>query len=97
MKTYSVTLEKNGKYWVNNWDKWHSIDDIDWDKVAQYCEENSTITAFGYMYGTDSRNLTSSRCRTVLWERLKIRPEVAASLRKSIEENAEVWAKLAGT
>jgi len=67
-KTYSVCVKNSKGDWVTNWHKHFKVSDIDWNEVKRFCEQRGDL-AYGYMYGTDSRNLTSSRCRTVLWNR----------------------------
>jgi len=69
MKTYSVTFRsaRHGE-WVTNWGQYFSLDEIDWEKVHDSAVERGDL-AYGYYYGYNSRNLTSDRCRTVLWER----------------------------
>lgn len=68
MKTYSVCIKNVVGDWITNWGKHFNLSDINWDDVKGFCEKRGDL-AYGYMFGTDSRNLTSSRCRTVLWER----------------------------
>lgn len=67
MKTYSVTILSKDGNWITNWGKYFSLDEIDWPEVDKFVKERGDL-AYGYQYGTDSRNLTSARTRTVLWE-----------------------------
>lgn len=64
-KTYSVAIQKSNGDWITNWGQYWSPDDIDWEEVKRWCEEQGHI-AYGYMHGHNSRNLVSSRVRTVL-------------------------------
>ncbi len=74
MKTYSVALlvrpDEQGQdpYWVTNWYQYYELDNINWDSVKEYYEENDHCIGYGYYYGHNSSNLTSSRCRTVIQE-----------------------------
>jgi hypothetical protein len=78
MKTYSLcflnpnkTGLDNGKpYWVTNWYEYASKNDINFKRVKEYCSRKGYL-AYGVMYGHNSRNLTSARCREILWERNK--------------------------
>ena len=69
-KTYSVCTETtiNGEsIWMTNWHQYQSVDDIDWDKVKNFCQEKG-CTGYGYVYGRNSRDIISDRNRTVLWQ-----------------------------
>lgn len=68
-KTYSVTIQLRGadgrKYWITNIRRYSSPEEIDWGKVADYCQTGGAL-AYGYQSGRDSRNQTSARTRTVI-------------------------------
>ena len=65
-KTYSVAiLGKDNKTWFTNWGQYFKLDDIDWQEVESHCLKNGN-KGYGYYYGHKSRNLTSSRCRTIV-------------------------------
>jgi hypothetical protein len=66
-KTYSVALQNNKGIWFTNWNKYYSLDDINWEEVEIFCKERN-YRAYGYYYGCNSRVLTSEKCRTVLKE-----------------------------
>ena len=66
-KTYSVALQRQDNIWVTNWGQFFKLDDINWEDVEQFAKDHGH-KAYGYYYGTNSRNLTSARCRTVLKE-----------------------------
>lgn len=62
--------------WTTNWHEYFDLNDIDFEKVAQFVEQGGYL-AFGYMHGKKhSRNLTANRCRTILWERLAPKPQI---------------------
>jgi len=65
--TYSVTFQNKDKVWITNWHQYFDVTDIDWQGVAQFAIERGYL-AFGFQRGHNSRNLTSSRNRVVLWE-----------------------------
>ena len=65
--TYSVAIQNKLGIWITNWHKYYDLNDIDFDKVKDYCIKNGD-KAFGYYYGNKSNTLTSSKCRTVLME-----------------------------
>ena len=67
-KTYSVAIQNETGIWLTNWGQYFDLDDIDWAKVEEFCIEGGDL-AYGYYHGHNSRNLTSKRCRTVLWKR----------------------------
>lgn len=67
MKTYSVCIKNKDGVWVTNWGQYPKLDDINFDKVEEFCVKRGDL-AYGYMYGNKSRNLTSSKCRTVVKE-----------------------------
>lgn len=66
-KTYSVALKNKNGVWLTNWNKYYSLDDINWELVESVCKEKG-YTAYGYYYGWKSNTLTSEKCRTVLKE-----------------------------
>ena len=65
MKTYSVAIKVKKGHWVTNWGKYFSLSDINWNGVLDCCKECKSV-AFGYYYGHNSNELTSTRCRTEL-------------------------------
>jgi hypothetical protein len=68
MKTYSVCTKvkkEGGQYWITNWHKTFNLEDIDFNKVDEFCINNGYV-AYGYMYGEKSNSLRSSKCRTIL-------------------------------
>lgn len=73
MKTYSLCIliiDRDGlnngtPYWVTNWYENQNVDDFDWDKIESSCVKNGNL-AYGYVYGNNSRNLTSDKNRTIL-------------------------------
>lgn len=67
MKTYSVCIRVAKGYWVTNIFKYFELSEIDWNKVKGYCIEVKAL-GYGYMYGYNSNELFSFRCRTVLWQ-----------------------------
>lgn len=81
MKTYSVTFLTKCGYWVTNWDKYFSLEDIDFEKVREFAERQGDL-GYGYYYGIDSSSLRSSRNRTVLFTV----PNVLNILQKLLEE-----------
>lgn len=64
-KTYSVAIQNKAGVWFTNWGQYFNLDEIDFDRVEEFCKKNGN-TAYGYYYGNKSRNLTSAKCRTVL-------------------------------
>jgi hypothetical protein len=66
MKTYSIALQRKSTCFTN-WNQYNSPDDINWDEVENFCKEGG-YTAYGYYYGNNSRDLTATRCRTILKE-----------------------------
>ena len=66
---YSGTFQRPDGIWVTNWHEYNSPDDIDWDEVKEFCLQQGLI-AYGYQHGKSfhSRNLTSAKTRTVLWQ-----------------------------
>ena len=64
-KTYSVAIQNKNGDWFTNWGQYFSLDEINFSDVEKYCIE-SKAKAYGYYYGNKSRNLTSSKCRTVI-------------------------------
>ena len=66
MKTYSLALRKNN-VWYTNWHQYMSPDDINWQQVDQFVKENN-YTAYGYVYGHNSRNITAPANRRILWD-----------------------------
>lgn len=69
MKTYSVCVFQ-GEYWIINWYEYNSLDEIDWEKTKKFCEKNN-YPKYGYVYGHNSNNLTSSRNRTIIGRVIK--------------------------
>ena len=67
MKTYSVCTKAKAGHWVTNWGQYANLDEIDWGAVKQFASEWGQ-GSYGYMHGHNSRNLTASRCRTILEE-----------------------------
>lgn len=67
MKTYSVCTKAKSGHWVTNWGQYFDLDEINWEEVKQFASEDGRL-GYGYMYGHNSRNLTASRCRTILAE-----------------------------
>lgn len=68
MKTYSVVIKsaKTG-FWITNWGQFMSADDINWEKVDNYVTSKGDL-GYGFVYGRNSRDITSPANRTVLWE-----------------------------
>jgi hypothetical protein len=67
-KTYSVAFQRaSDGIWFTNWGQYFNLDEINWPEVEKFATERGH-KAYGYYYGTHSRNLTSARCRTVLKE-----------------------------
>jgi len=66
-KTYSVAIKGKSGDWFTNWGQYFSLDDINWQDVKDFVTERGDL-GYGYYYGHKSRSLTSTRCRTVLWE-----------------------------
>jgi len=66
-KSYSVTFQCKNKVWVTNWHQYFDLSNVDWNQVLQFAIERG-YRAYGYQHGHNSRNLTSSRNRVVLWE-----------------------------
>lgn len=64
-KTYSLATQNKSGHWITNYQQYFNIDDIDWGKVETFCKERGDL-AYGYYYGHNSRNLVSSKCRTVV-------------------------------
>jgi hypothetical protein len=71
MRTYSACFLCKDKYdriyWVTNWGEYKILSDINFDSVLEMVQEKDTMIGYGYMYGYNSRNLVSDRCRTVLY------------------------------
>ncbi len=67
MKTFSVVL-KVREYWIVNHAKELNLNDINWENVEHYCENDPEIVAFGYQYCHNSHEY-HPRCITVLKER----------------------------
>lgn len=75
MKTYSVAIQSKhpypeqnkDSYWITNWNKYSSVDDVDWDDVKDFVDNDPNLLGYGYYYGHQSSNLTAKRCRTVLY------------------------------
>jgi hypothetical protein len=68
MKTYSVAFKSMAGHWLTDWNQYANLDDIDWKYVEKFAIENAD-QAYGYYYGHNSGQLTSKRCRTVLWRK----------------------------
>ena len=66
MKTYSVATKSKQGHWITNWNQYSNLQDIDWEEVRQFASEDGRL-GYGYYYGHNSRNLCSSRTRTVLF------------------------------
>lgn len=64
-KTYSVAIQRKDGIWFTNWGKYFDLDEINFEKVEEFCKLNNDI-AYGYYYGTNSNALTSVRCRIVV-------------------------------
>ncbi len=65
-KTYSVALQRKDGIWFTNYHKYFHLEELDWEKVEEFCKEQGNIISYGYYYGTKSNELTSARCRTVV-------------------------------
>jgi hypothetical protein len=61
-------LNRGNFYWITNWHQSLELDEINWNKVKEFVDEDDDCIGYGYYYGHNSRNLSSARCRTVLWE-----------------------------
>ena len=80
MKTYSVAFRRNKDgIWITNWNKYTSVEGIDWDQVRGYVMSKNSIDAYGYYYGHNSSQLTSAKCRTVLWRKESEQPRASTS------------------
>ena len=55
----------NGKYWITNWFQYNSKEEIDWERVEEFCKKKR-YSKYGFMYGTKSRNLISDNNRTIV-------------------------------
>lgn len=71
MKTYSVCLlvkdVYDRVYWITNWGEYSVLEDVLLELVSEYVCKEDRYLGFGYMYGHNSHNLTSDRCRTELY------------------------------
>ena len=68
MKTYSVAIKSKEGHWITNWHEYSSLQEIDWEGIKQFVNKDGRL-GYGYYYGNNSRNLCSSRTRTVLFEK----------------------------
>jgi hypothetical protein len=64
-KTYSIAFQTNSGVWVTNWNQYNSLEDINWEDVDSFSKKGGYL-AYGYYYGTNSRELTSPKCRTIV-------------------------------
>ena len=64
-RTYSVAIQAKDGHWLTNYGEFYRLDDIDFEEVEKRCQKQG-YTAYGYYYGHNSNQLTSSRCRTVV-------------------------------
>jgi hypothetical protein len=71
-KTYSVAILNKKGIWITNWHMCFQLDEINFEKVEDFCRKNGDI-GYGYYYGEKSNNLTSDRYRTLL--KIVNRPE----------------------
>jgi hypothetical protein len=49
MKTYSIVFENESKVMIVNYEKYESPEEIDWEKVENYCVNNQCLS-YGYQY-----------------------------------------------
>ena len=68
MKTFSVAIKSKQGHWITNWHEYFSLEDIDWEQVETIVRI-SGWQGYGYYYGHNSSGLTSSRTRTILYEK----------------------------
>lgn len=68
MKTYSVAIKNTNGDWLTNWHQYSNLDNIDWNAVDKFVKDRGDL-GYGYYYGHNSRNLTSAKCRTVLYDK----------------------------
>ena len=68
MKTYSVATKSKQGHWITNRNQYSSLEDINWEDVKEFISKNGRL-GYGYYYGHNSRNLCSSRTRTILYEK----------------------------
>jgi hypothetical protein len=88
MKTFSVCFLNKHGFWITNWGQHFNLDDIGWEIVEKHVETEQCL-AYGYYCGHNSRNLTSSRNRIVLWQVENLK-EKLEKLKEDYEKRNEI-------